>query len=255
MPTMAELPWMWDWSPEAWTAIAAWATAGVAAAAAVGATVLARRQVDYAHKQVEEARTTRENQAQPFVSVDFERSRASDIFMDFVIRNSGPTLARNVRFIFDMPLRSTLDDRKTPLRDAAILNKGIPTLPPGREYRMLFERMPDLYDDSELPRTYEVTVYFDDMEDRAHKLTYRLDLDIFYDHEQLRIFGEHDAAEALMDVSKRLKDWTSRNNGVRVWSRDEERQDDRDRADIEEWKRERREARGRQDQSPDDLER
>lgn len=232
---------MWDWSAEAWTAIAAWVTAGVAAAAAIGATVLARRQVDYAHRQVEEARATRENQAQPFVSVDFEQSPASFIFMDLVIRNTGPTVARNVRFEFDKPLQSTLDDRKTALRNAAILTKGIPTLPPGRTYRMLFERMPDLHDHPELPRSYDVTVQFEDVNDHVHTLTYRLDLDIFYDTEQLAIYGAHDSAKALMEIEKRLKKWDVR-SGMRVWLRDEKQQAAEDRAYYEEQRRKREES-------------
>ena len=206
MTFIAAMPWDWGWSPEAWAAIATWVTAGVAAGAAIGATRLTRRQVRYAHDQVEEAKRTRENQAQPFVSVDFEPSPASHIFMDLVIRNTGPTLATNVTFEFDKPLRSTLDQADGPsLGDVAILKRGIPTFPPGREYRMLFEKMPDLHETEELPREYTVTVRFSDMDQRSHELTYRLDLDIYWDWDRLLVYGEHDAAKALKEMNEQLK--------------------------------------------------
>lgn len=130
--------------------------------------------------QVREAQKTREEQAQPFVVVDFDRTEASRIHMDLVIVNTGTTLAKDVRVAFDPPLRSTLTERNQQydLADAAIISHGIPTMPPGREFRMLFESMPGLFE-SDLPRTYGAVVSFRDSRGRPYQLDYRLDQRLF----------------------------------------------------------------------------
>ena len=165
----------------------------------------------------------REDQAQPFVAVDFEPSQAGSTFMDLIIRNTGTTIAKNVKAVFDPPIVSTLTEGngKYRLADAAIITEGIPTLPPGREYRMLFERMPDRFE-SDLPRSYKATVTFEDPRGRAHELEYRLDLDIYFGSMHLDIYGEHDAAKALKGIERTLKKWSAAGGGIRVWNRDED---------------------------------
>lgn len=211
MNLIAALPWVWEYSPDAWTALATWAA--VIAAVVAGL---------YARAQLEEARKTRLAQAQPFVSIDLEPSGPSRIHMDLVIRNTGTTVARDVRFLFDKPLQSTMDDEEGSLREAAILRVGIPTLPPGREHRMLFENMPDLYK-SDLPRRYDVTVIFEDIWNQTQELTYRLDADIFYDYDQLVVYGEHDTAVALREMRELMKSWTANFNGIRTYANDEDK--------------------------------
>ena len=133
---LATIPWPWDWSADAWTALAAWTTALVAALAAW-----------FARHQVLEARTTREEQAQPFIVVDFEPSEAWSGLMNLVIRNTGQTLAKDVLVRFDPPLQTTLSEANGQFwtEKSSLIREGIPAMPPGREYCLLFERMPDLY--------------------------------------------------------------------------------------------------------------
>lgn len=209
---LAHLPWVWDWTAGGWAAIAAWGTLGVAAVAAL-----------FARHQVLEARRTREDQAQPFVVVDFEPSKAGRVFVDLIIRNTGTTVATNVKVVFDPPLVSTMTetDGKYRLRDAAIITKGVPTLPPSREYRMLFEQMPNRYA-SDLPRSYDAVVSFDDTRGRRHEMKYRLDLDIYFGFTHLEVYGEHDAAKALKEIEKTLGKWSHIGNGLTVWTRDED---------------------------------
>src|SRR4051812_12605673 len=74
------------WPPETWTAIAAWATAGVAGAAGF-----------LALRQLAEARRLRLEQAQPYVAVYMdERREVDERFHDLVIANFGKTAAFNV---------------------------------------------------------------------------------------------------------------------------------------------------------------
>lgn len=199
MEITAHLPWVWDWTAAGWGAAAAWATFVVAAAAAA-----------FAWRQVLEARATRNDQAQPFVVVDFEPSQAGRVFLDLVVRNTGTTVATNVRMTFEPALESTLNsaDSRYVLADAAIVQKGIPTLPPGREYRMLFEQMSDRYA-SDLPRSYEATVTFHDARGHSHEMRYRLDLDIYFGFMRLDVYTDHDAAKALREIEKLLRNWSA----------------------------------------------
>lgn len=225
MELTAHLPWVWHWTAAGWAAAAAWATFVVAAAAAA-----------FAWRQVLEARATRNDQAQPFVVVDFEPSKAGRIFLDLVIRNTGTTVATNVRMTFDPSLASTLsrDDTRYLLAESAIVRRGIPTLPPGREYRMLFERMPDRYT-SDLPRSYDATVTFDDARGRPHEMRYRLDLDIYFGFMRLDVYTDHDAAKALREIEKLLQRWSAGpSKQLRVWARDEDSHRLRELEELEE---------------------
>lgn len=225
---LATAPWPWDWSPEAWTALAAWITLGVAALAAT-----------FARHQVLEARRTREEQAQPFIVVDFEPSEAWSGLMNLVIRNTGQTLAKNVKIRFSPPLQTTLseDDAQFLLPESSLIKDGIATMPPGREYSVLFERMPDLFT-SKLPRKYVATVSYCDSRERLYELEYVLDLGIYFGVMQVEVFTVHHAAKAARDIRDHVKMWTAHFNGLRVWVRDEDSYVAPQREDVESWKQE-----------------
>jgi hypothetical protein len=90
----------------------------------------------YARGQLLEARNLREAEAQPFVIVDVEPSITSRHLFNLVIKNTGETLARDVKIQFDPPLRSTLDSEGYPPAKFKALASGIPALPPGRTYQI-----------------------------------------------------------------------------------------------------------------------
>ncbi len=58
----------------------------------------------FAWRQVHEARKLREEQARPFVIVDFE----PDFLVYLTVQNLGGTMARDVIIQFDKPLKTTL---------------------------------------------------------------------------------------------------------------------------------------------------
>ena len=116
---------------------------------AIGTLVLAFFAFVIAFIQVRQARKLRLDQSQPQVIVDFE---PRSIFIEIVIKNIGTTTARQVKVLFAPPLQSVLFEKgKTKLPTSKILSEGIPTMPPGKEYRMLFERTPDRYKRQDLP--------------------------------------------------------------------------------------------------------
>jgi len=228
-----EVPWFWDWTANAWSAVAAWATFGVAVLAA-----------GFARHQVLEARQTREEQAQPFVIVDFELSAADDTLMNLIIRNTGTTIAKDVTVEFNPPLQTTMTgpNSEYDIARASIIREGIPTLPPGKTHTMLFDSMPERFN-SDLPRVYEATVSFQGPRNQPYdKLTYRLDLAIYFGLANVRIYSSHHAAKALMDMAKTMKKWTTNFDGVRVYTRDEDAiLEDRSRQ-VDEWRREQRDS-------------
>jgi hypothetical protein len=83
----------WEWSPSDW--------AGLTFLVLVSAAVVALG-------QVREAQRLREDQARPFVVIDFE---PWNVFIDLKIRNIGKTLAHDVRFQFEPTLKTVKDEK------------------------------------------------------------------------------------------------------------------------------------------------
>lgn len=197
-----------------WAATADWGNVPgwLGALASVGTLCVAMAAALIARGQLEHARILREEQARPFVIVDFEPTRAGDMrYMDLVIRNTGGTLARDVNVVFDPPIVSTLDPKgeesdhlATALARTSLLQGGIPTLPPGREYRMLFDDMADRFERKDLPRRYEVTVSMRSERKIEPTLTQILDLDVYYGYMNVHEYGLHHIAKSLRALAKKL---------------------------------------------------
>jgi hypothetical protein len=149
-----------------WTAVAAWAAwATVAVYVVLGL---------FAWRQVREARALREEQARPFVIVDFE----AGWLVYLTVENLGRTMARNVSIKFDKPLTSSLQGRRE-LDESPLFREPIPTLPPGKKIRVLFDQFPARLE-AGLPLTYDVDVsYKGPTGKKPLKDTYRLDLGIY----------------------------------------------------------------------------
>jgi len=109
-----------------WTAVTAWAAwATVTIYIVLGI---------FAWLQVLQARKLRKEQARPFVVVDFEVG-----FLAYLtVENIGRTMARDVTIRFDKPLESTLS-RPREIDETPLFREPIPTLPPGKKIRVLFD--------------------------------------------------------------------------------------------------------------------
>src|SRR5581483_8627405 len=136
--TMIVAAWPWEWSPSAWAALTFFALA-------VAAFV--------AWRQVKEAQRLREEQARPFVIIDFH---AFQTIAELTITNIGATLARNVTFKFTPPLVTTHDNSpggRGNLMNLNIFKNGIPSLPPNKQMKLFFDQFPARIQ-AELPLTY-----------------------------------------------------------------------------------------------------
>jgi hypothetical protein len=121
---------MWGVDDETWigvTALAAWATVIVY----IGLFF-------YAWRQVAEARKLREEQARPFVVVDFEVGPS----IILTVENLGRTLAREVTIRFDKRVEATeLFKAAAPydINEVRLFREPLPVLPPGKKIRVVFD--------------------------------------------------------------------------------------------------------------------
>jgi len=215
---LGAMPWAWDWSPSAWAAIGACATFLVYVL--IG--VYAVRQVGYARRQVDEARQLREEQARPWVVIDFEVN-----FLAYVtIQNFGRTVATEVRVRFDPPLESTLA-KPWAWEKSSLLRDGIPTLPPGKKLRLLFDSFPARVNDSDLPMIYTAEAEYDGFTKDRHKSTYRLDLN-YHVGASPEPKGLPEIAQTLDNIQREMHKWTDGHNGIRANVVDRDKDNRRD---------------------------
>ncbi len=161
----------------------------------------------FAGWQVWEARKLREGQSRPFVVIDFEP--AAQIFFEIKIRNIGTMLARDVTFQFDPPLESTLDEKPgyTPLRELSLFQDGIPSLPPGKEIAVLFDKGPDRLA-ARLPDSYRVTVsYTREPIKHPYREETVLDLKPYWNVRRINRRDIHDVHERLKEISEAVQAW------------------------------------------------
>jgi hypothetical protein len=154
--------------------------------------------------QVREARRLREDQARPFVVVDFQVTRPPEIRL--AITNLGKTMARDVRVSFDPPLQSSLDRAGNRRADLRMLNEPIPAMPPGKVYSTLFDV--GLHD--ELPSRYMVTVAYQGDHGRQYPPdTFPLDLGLYGDLEFETPGTIKDLYHELHNIARTLDRWSA----------------------------------------------
>jgi hypothetical protein len=200
-----------------WSAIAAWC----AVVLGVAAGVIARRQLRLAQR-------VREEQAQPYVVVYIEPNPANAYVVELVIRNFGATAAKDVRVSFDAPLISVARNG-----EHVEVPKMIPVLVPGQEWRTLWDTGAHVQAGLTTPIT--ATVRFRDSHERElPPYEYMLDWEHLRGREPMTIYGAHDAAKALAEISKAIRKWSEGTSGLSVFTRDGDARDARRMAAYEE---------------------
>lgn len=209
-----------SWSPEAWAALAAWVTVGVAAGAGY-----------VAIKQLNEAAALRREQAQPYVAAYIEPSPAASVFIELVLKNFGATAAHDVKLKIDPPPTRAIDDDLPPERRGDHwLPDVIPVLVPGQEWRTLWDSGLQRYDNgrTDFPEYHEGTVTYIDTHGAAHTTAAVLDWRMLTSREVMEVYGEHHSAKALREISKTITKWNeSAAGGLKVVARDGDAKDER----------------------------
>lgn len=143
--------WNVEWAPSAeeWSAFWAFCSLVVTAGAATLALIQLRA---YFVERFESSR--------PYVMVDFEFR--SEIILEVVVRNYSATPASNVKIASEPGFESTMAGRAEVLAKITDDEYVIRHLGPGRNLRWTLDRAPDYFKDAGMPRSYEVTVSYED---------------------------------------------------------------------------------------------
>jgi hypothetical protein len=223
------------WGASAWSALAAWVTAGVAVTAGA-----------VAWSQLREARRLRLEQAQPYVVAYMEASEADPSFIDLVLRNFGTTAAINVKMIIDPAPRRSTQGAGEP--EEVWVPDTIPVLVPGQEWRTFWDYSRDRLT-TDLPKAHSVTVRFVDTRGEEHSSSATLDWGAFEGRHWVTVYGVHHAAKALRELEKTMKSMReSARGGVAVYVRDGDARDKALREQAAEFRAARNQDRGSEDE-------
>lgn len=92
--------------------------------------------------------------------VDFEFR--SEIILEVVVRNDSKTPASKVRIESEPAFKSTMPGRASVFDKITDEKYIIQHLGPGRKLRWTLDRAPDYFKDASMPRSYDVTVSYED---------------------------------------------------------------------------------------------
>lgn len=232
-------------SPEFWSALAAW----VAVLVGIATVVVAGR---YAKHQVDEARRTREEQAQPNVVIYTETTPSHWQFLDVVLKNFGTTPAFNVTVEITPQLRQT-PDYAGGETEAVPFPKLTRTLAPGQDLRTNWdfavgreeyntklraqldkgELSDEQFREKELKSQHEAIVRYEDSRENKYETRSILDFDLLRDTMRVSTHTVHELTketkkqvEQLAKITCILGGFGKEHEGVWVYpsSADDERQ-------------------------------
>src|SRR5215203_5042030 len=122
-----------DIEPEYWVALGA-AVSILSLMVAGFSLIYVRRSAKASREQTKQQKQAAKDAAQPMLWVDIRGDDGQGQALLLLLGNSGPSIARNVKVLFDPPPPATLDIK--PILE--ILKKGIASVPPGRTMRWAF---------------------------------------------------------------------------------------------------------------------
>lgn len=140
--------------------------------------------------------------AQPYVWADIRPDTHQGGLLTLVVGNAGPTVATDVKVIFDPPLQMPFSDEVTHANE--VLSRGLPSLPPGRTFVWNLGVAWQIVSDDGL-KEYTLEVQADGPFGRLNPLVYKVRID---DIKQTRAVPDgslHLVAQAVNDANKVLK--------------------------------------------------
>jgi hypothetical protein len=189
-------------SPEAITAIVAAGIALVALYFSWRTTQSARESARAAKEQSEIQRQLRIDAAQPYVWADIRPDEMTGTLINLVVGNSGPTIATNVRVLITPSLPTIEQTREKALAAQRILENGLSSLPPGRQYKWLLGQGFNLINGT--AQEYSITIDFDGPFGSVPSLTYKIDLAELRHSLDRPIGSIHLLTNAVKDLTKAL---------------------------------------------------
>lgn len=132
--------------------------------------------VKYAKAQLDLAHRVQRESSEPYVVVDIEPSEPGSFVMVLSVRNTGPTMARNVRLTASPELTSSRGADITEMLQR-VLARPIPVLPPRRRLTYFFDTSQRFKTD--LPMAFDFTVHAQGPAGAVEPLHYKVDLDVY----------------------------------------------------------------------------
>jgi len=162
----------------------------------------ARRQADAAVHQTELQERIHRDSNQPYVWADFRLDLTQGSLLHLVVRNEGPTVAEDVRIVFDPPLQGSGVSRSLDSLHVQLAG-GRRSMAPGREMKWAFAVGHRLFDESsEVPHQYWVTITGRGPHGDLPPLTYPLGLDELREVAAPRFGSLEDIAQAIKKLAE-----------------------------------------------------
>lgn len=167
-----------DWvaAGAAFVAVVAVIIAALQAKSAREQAQAAKKQVGLAERQTELQEQLYREQQQPYIWVDYRVDPVSNYLIDLVIKNEGPTTARNVRITFDPMVRRAKRFEDHELVKLPGFIEGFSSMPPGREMRWSLGSHVEVFEQGALT-SHEVNIVFDGPFGPVEPYSYKLNYD------------------------------------------------------------------------------
>ena len=133
-----------------------------------------RKAAEATEKSVLEMREQRDAEIAPYVVAYLDEQGPINGILSLVIKNTGKTVAKNVKVIFDPPLQTRFPD----LLERVLPPDGIPSIPPGYEIRTTLDSFVTYKKTGPMAFTVRVT-YFGGISNEPKEDSYNLDLTLF----------------------------------------------------------------------------
>lgn len=133
-----------------------------------------RKAAEATEKSVLEMREQRDAEIAPYVVAYLDEQGPINGILSLVIKNTGKTVAKNVKVIFDPPLQTRFPD----LLEWVLPPDGIPSIPPGYEIRTTLDSFVTYKETGPMKFTVTVT-YFGGINNNVREDKYHIDLMLF----------------------------------------------------------------------------
>lgn len=115
-----------------------------------------KQAAEVSRQTLEEMKESRDQEVAPYVVVHFELPFGKR-WIYLVVKNIGKSIAEDIRVEFTPPLRNTEGEK---ISNLAMIQHGIPSLPPNAEVRTFFDTTLEYFKHAELPLAYDVKVSY-----------------------------------------------------------------------------------------------
>ncbi|HEY6811883.1 MAG TPA: hypothetical protein VI074_04245 [Propionibacteriaceae bacterium] len=189
-----------DIKPEYWVALGA-AVSILSLMVAGFSLIYVRRSAKASREQTKQQKQAAKDAAQPMLWVDVRGDDVQGQALVLMLGNSGPSIARNVKVVFDPAPPSTLDIK--PILE--ILKQGIASVPPGRTMQWVLGG-PHNTIDSDAHNAYQVRIEAEGPFGLIEPLEYVISVDDLHDSRVAPPGNLHAVAVELHEMTKATKE-------------------------------------------------